>query len=69
MIDLHIPTENTVQAVSSVVGYVTERLDAVVIEHGFSDVYEGFVHLKLTGNSRDLAIATERASKIGGVVD
>lgn len=67
--DLHVPTDLTVKAVATTVGYVTEGLDAVVLEHRTSDVYEGHVHLILAGNARDLAIAAERAAKIGGVVD
>ena len=69
MIDLHVPTENTAKALASVVGYITDRLDAVVLEHEESTVYEGYIHLRLTGNDRDLATAVERASRIGGVID
>lgn len=67
--DLHVPTDLTVKAMATVVGYVTDGLDAVVLEHSPSEVYEGHVHLVLTGNGRDLAIAAERAARIGGVVD
>jgi hypothetical protein len=67
--DLHIPTDHSVKALANVVGYVTEGLDAVVVKQEASLVYEGYVHLTLAGNDRDLSIAVERASKIGGVVD
>lgn len=67
--DLHVPTDLTVQAMATTVGYVTDGLDAVVLNHEISEIYEGHVHLVLAGNPRDLAIACERAAKIGGVVD
>lgn len=66
--DLHIPAQ-AVKGLASMVGFVTEGLDAVVIAHEPSSVYENHVHLTLAGNQRDLAIACERASRLGGVVD
>jgi len=67
--DLHVPSENTAKALATTVGYITDRLDAVVISHEPSKIYEGSIHLVLAGNDRDLATAAERASRIGGVVD
>ena len=67
--DLHVPTDKGVKAIASVVGYITDGLDAVVLSNSPSRVYEGYTLLVLTGNERDLAIAAERASRIGGVVD
>lgn len=67
--DLHVPTTEAVRSLASMVGYITDGLDAVVVRHGRSTVYAGHVHLVLAGNARDLAIAVERAAKIGGKVD
>lgn len=65
--DLHVPVGK--KAVSDIITYVTDTLDAVVIGRKRSAIYTGSVHLILAGNDRDLAIAAERASKLGGVVD
>lgn len=67
--DLHIPTESSVKGLASIVGFVTDGLDAVVISHEPSSIYDGSVHLVLAGNPRDLAIAAGRAINLGGVVD
>lgn len=69
MIDLHVPTDGTVKNTASVVGYITDGLDAVVLTHEPSALYPGMVHLVVTGNGRDLSIATDRAQKIGGLFD
>lgn len=69
MIELHVPTEAAVKAVASVVGHITDGLDAVVVAHDWSSVYEGHIHLTLAGNARDLATATRRAEALGGKVD
>lgn len=70
MIDLHVPTDPDPRSVKECVGYITNGLDAVIIEpHERSSVYEGYMHFRITGNQRDLATAVDRASKIGGVVD
>jgi hypothetical protein len=69
MIDIHVPTSGKVKSVASVAGYITDGLDAVVLSSGTSRVYEGCMVFRLTGNERDLRIATERAMEIGGVVD
>lgn len=67
--DIHVPVDNTAGAVATLVGTITKGLDAVVIAHEVSTIYEDSVHLTLAGNARDIAIAVDRASKFGGVVD
>lgn len=68
--DLHVPEpDQGVRALDNLQRYITDGLDAVVIETSKSTVYPGAVLLRLAGNDRDLGIATERAEKIGGVVD
>lgn len=68
--DLHVPEpDQGVRGLQNLQKYVTDGLDAVVLDTTPSKVYPGAVMLRLAGNSRDLAIATERAAKIGGVVD
>lgn len=70
MIDLHAPLEEkSAPALRDLIVYVTDGLDAVVISHNPSRVYQDFVLLVLAGNPRDLATAVERAAKIGGKVD
>lgn len=66
--DLHVPLRAGILG-PALIGTITDGLDAVVIHHEPSKVYENHVHLVLAGNARDLAIAAERASKMGGVVD
>lgn len=68
MIDLHVPLKGDVGDPAAIT-YITEGLDAVVLGHEPSELYPGSIHLVLTGNIRDLGIATERATKLGGVVD
>lgn len=68
MIDFFIPTSAKVSALANVVGYVTEGLDAVVIDHREDIVRQG-THIKVAGNSRDLGIVAERVKSIGGEVD
>lgn len=65
--DLLVPCDMTVKAVATVVGYITDGLDAVVLEH--NPAGDEMLRLHMAGNARDLAIATDRAQKIGGVVD
>lgn len=67
--ELHVPTDLSVKAMASVVGYTTDGLDAVVLRHEVSTKHAGSVHLVLTGNARDLEIARQRAEKLGGVTD
>lgn len=67
--ELHIPTSPKLSALAQVVAYVTDGLDAVVIAHRPSLLYPDSIHLVLAGNGRDLAIAAERAKRVGGKVD
>jgi hypothetical protein len=66
--DLHVPA-TTKGELAQLSNHITDRLDAVVLHAELSSLYEGSVHLTLAGNPRDLAIAAERASRLGGVVD
>lgn len=67
MIGIYVPSSPAVRELASVVGYITEGLDAVVIET--QDEGEKGMFLRLAGNDRDLGLAMERAIKIGGFVD
>lgn len=67
MLELHVPVVTS--GMSSTSKWITEGLDAVVIKSELSTIYEGSLCLTIAGNQRDLAIATERASRVGGVVN
>ena len=63
-----IPTEATVAGVASVVGYITEGLDAVVLGRPVASIkHPGCMTFTVTGNPRDLKIAEERSEKLGRV--
>lgn len=68
MIQIKIPTKAAVLASANSVGFITDGLDAVVVENHY-DVENLCMHLTIAGNDRDLGIAMERAIKIGGEMD
>lgn len=65
--ELHIPDDRGTP--TEIIQHLTSGLDAVVLESTDSTVYPHCRMYVLTGNPRDLSIAAERATKIGGVVD
>jgi hypothetical protein len=65
MITLHVPTDATVKAIASVVGYLTDGLDAVVTDQKASITKIGFIEIRVEGNPRDLGIVAERADRLG----
>lgn len=66
---VYVPTDFSIKAVASVLGYVTDGLDVIVSIHEKSETYEGHIRLVLDGNPQDTQIAAERAASIGGFGD
>lgn len=68
--DVHVPEPCTgIRAIQDLKRFITDGLDAVILDTVASTVYPGSLKFTLTGNQRDLAIAVERAARVGGVVD
>lgn len=67
MITLTVPCDASVKAVATVVGFLTDGLDAVVIEQAASIKHPGHLTVTVTGNPRDLGIVESRSEKLGRV--
>ena len=64
MIEVSVPTEKSVKAIATVVGYITDGLDAVVVGQVASLKKPGEMVLTIAGNPRDLELARERAERL-----
>lgn len=63
-----IPTEASIASVASVVGFITDGLDVVVLGTPQASIkHPGSMTFVVDGNPRDLRIAEERAEKLGRV--
>lgn len=64
MIEITVPCDPAVKAIASVVGFLTDGLDAVALDQWASVEKPGHMTIKITGNSRDLGIVQERAERL-----